>query len=167
MEFNSVPFHKFAFAPQGDRYMIIEGDHKLPCDVEGAWRALNDPDVLKRCITGCESIEPAGENRYECLITAKYGPVKTRFRTSLAVTNINAPHSYTLAGEGKGGAAGFGKGRADVRLAQDGDGTLLRYRAEFSVGGKLAQVGSRLVASTTRKLANDFFSRFVEELADK
>ena len=125
--------------------MIIEGEHSLPCDVARAWQALNDPGMLKRCIAGCESIEPAGENRYECLITAKYGPVKTSFKTILAVTNINAPYSYTLIGEGKGGAAGFGKGKADVQLAQDGESTLLRYQAEFSVGGKLAQVGSRLV----------------------
>lgn len=144
--------------------MIIEGEHRLPCDVAKAWQALNDPGMLKLCIAGCESIEPAGENRYECLITAKYGPVKTRFKTILAVTDINAPYSYTLIGEGKGGAAGFGKGKADVQLAQDGESTLLRYQAEFSVGGKLAQVGSRLVASTTKKMSNDFFSRFCEEI---
>lgn len=145
--------------------MIIEGEYRLPCDVAEAWRALNDPGMLKLCIAGCESIEQAGENRYECLITAKYGPVKTRFKTMLSVTNINEPHSYTLTGEGKGGAAGFGKGKADVQLAEDGEGTLLRYQAEFSVGGKLAQVGSRLVASTTKKMSNDFFTRFSAELA--
>ena len=145
--------------------MIIEDEYKLPCDMAIVWQALNDPEMLKLCITGCESIELTGENQYECLITAKYGPVKTRFKTTLFVTNINAPYSYTLVGEGKGGAAGFGKGRADVQLAQDGEDTLLRYRAEFSVGGKLAQVGSRLVASTTKKLSNDFFSRFSEEIS--
>ena len=145
--------------------MIIEGEHRLPCNVAQAWQALNDPGMLKRCIAGCESIEPAGENRYECLITAKYGPVKTKFKTVLALTNIDAPYSYTLAGEGKGGVAGFGKGKADVQLAQDGEGTLLRYQAEFSVGGKLAQVGSRLIASTTKKMSNDFFSRFSEEIS--
>ena len=145
--------------------MNIEGEYQLPCNVADAWQALNDPETLKRCIAGCESIEMTGANSYECLITAKYGPVKTRFRTVLVVSNINAPHSYTLSGEGKGGAAGFGKGKADVQLSQDGDATRLRYQAEFSVGGKLAQVGSRLVASTTRKLANDFFTRFSAQLA--
>lgn len=145
--------------------MIIEGEYRLPCDLARAWTALNDPGMLKLCIAGCESIELTGENRYECLVTAKYGPVKARFKTTLAITNINAPYSYTLTGEGKGGAAGFGKGRADVQLAQDGEDTLLRYQAEFSVGGKLAQVGSRLVASTTRKMSNDFFSRFSEEIS--
>ena len=147
--------------------MIIEDEYKLPCDMIRTWQALNDPEMLKLCLTGCESIERIGENQYECLITAKYGPVKTRFKTNLALTNIKAPYSYTLIGEGKGGAAGFGKGKADVQLAQDGESTLLRYRAEFSVGGKLAQVGSRLVASTTKKLSNDFFSRFSEEIGAK
>ena len=128
------------------------------------WQALNDPEMLKLCIAGCERIKRTEENRYECLITAKYGPVKTRFKTILAVTNINEPYSYTLIGEGKGGATGFGKGKADIQLRQDGEGTLLRYQAEFSVGGKLAQVGSRLVAATTKKLSNDFFSRFSEEI---
>ena len=145
--------------------MIIEGEYKLPCDITRVWQALNDPEMLKLCLAGCESIEPTGENQYECLITAKYGPVKTRFKTNLALTNINAPYSYTLTGEGKGGAAGFGKGKADVQLTQDGESTLLRYQAEFFVGGKLAQVGSRLVASTTKKLSNDFFTRFSAELS--
>ena len=147
--------------------MVIEGEYLLPCKVAEAWQALNDPEILKRCIAGCESIELTGENRFECLITAKYGPVKTRFKTVLNVTNINEPYSYTLTGEGKGGVAGFGKGRADVQLNQDGDASRLRYQAELSVGGKLAQVGSRLVAATTRKLANDFFSRFSAELTGK
>ena len=147
--------------------MVIEGEHLLPCNIAEAWQALNDPEILKLCIAGCESIESAGENRFECLITAKYGPVKTRFKSVLNVTNINEPYSYTLTGEGKGGAAGFGKGKADVQLSRDGEATRLRYQAEFSVGGKLAQVGSRLVASTTRKLANDFFSRFSAELTGR
>ena len=145
--------------------MIIEGEYQLPCNITDAWEALNDPHTLQRCIAGCESIEQTGEDSFECLITAKYGPVKARFKSVLNLTNINAPHSYTLSGEGKGGAAGFGKGKADVRLTQEGEITTLHYQAEFSVGGKLAQVGSRLVASTTRKLANDFFSRFSAELA--
>ncbi|MCY3751723.1 MAG: carbon monoxide dehydrogenase subunit G [Gammaproteobacteria bacterium] len=145
--------------------MIIEGEYQLPCKIGEAWQALNDPQTLQRCIAGCESIEQTGEDSFECLITAKYGPVKARFKSVLNLTNINAPHSYTLSGEGKGGAAGFGKGKADVRLTQEGEMTTLRYQAEFTVGGKLAQVGSRLVASTTRKLANDFFTRFSEELS--
>ena len=145
--------------------MIIEGEYQLPCNIGEAWQALNDPHTLQRCIAGCESIEQTGEDSYECLITAKYGPVKTRFRTVLNVTNIDAPHSYTLSGEGKGGAAGFGKGSADIQLSQEGEMTRLRYQAQFSVGGKLAQVGSRLVASTTGKLAKDFFSRLSAEFA--
>ena len=145
--------------------MIIEGEYQLPCKIGEAWQALNDPQTLQRCIAGCESIEQTGENSFACLVTAKYGPVKARFKSVLNLTNINAPHSYTLSGEGKGGAAGFGKCKADVRLTQEDEMTTLRYQAEFTVGGKLAQVGSRLVASTTRKLANDFFSRFSAELA--
>ena len=145
--------------------MIIEGEYQLPCKIGEAWQALNDPQTLQRCIAGCESIEQTGEDSFECLITAKYGPVKARFKSVLNLTNINAPHSYTLSGEGKGGAAGFGKGTADVRLTREGEMTKLRYQAQFTVGGKLAQVGSRLVASTTRKLANDFFTRFSAELS--
>ena len=145
--------------------MIIEGEYQLPCKIGEVWQALNDPQTLQRCIAGCESIEQTGEDSFECLITAKYGPVKARFKSVLNLTNINAPHSYTLSGEGKGGAAGFGKGKADVRLTQEGEITTLRYQAQFTVGGKLAQVGSRLVASTTRKLANDFFTRFSAELS--
>ena len=145
--------------------MIIEGEHQLPCKIGEAWQALNDPHTLQRCIAGCESIEKTDEDSFQCLITAKYGPVKARFKSVLNLTNIDAPHSYTLTGEGKGGAAGFGKGKADVQLTQEDEMTTLRYQAEFTVGGKLAQVGSRLVASTTRKLANDFFTRFSAELS--
>ncbi len=147
--------------------MIIEGEYHLPCKIGDAWQALNDPHTLQRCIAGCDSIEKTGENSFECLVTAKYGPVKTRFRTLLNVSNIDAPHSYTLSAEGKGGLAGFGKGSADVRLSQEGETTRLFYQAEFTVGGKLAQVGSRMVAATTRKLANDFFARFSAVLARK
>ena len=146
--------------------MIIEGEYRLPCNIGEAWQALNDPHTLQRCITGCESIEKTGADSFECLITAKYGPVKAHFKSVINLTNINAPHSYTLSGQGKGGAAGFGKGKADVQLTQEGEMTTLRYQAEFSVGGKLAQVGSRLVASTTRKLANDFFTRFSAKFSE-
>ena len=114
--------------------MIIEGEYHLPCKIGDAWQALNDPQTLQRCIAGCDSIEKTGDNSFECLVTAKYGPVKTRFRTLLNVSNINAPHSYTLNAEGKGGLAGFGKGSADVRLSQEGETTRLFYQAEFTRG---------------------------------
>jgi len=145
--------------------MIIEGEYQIPSQIENVWQALNDPEVLKHCIAGCEHIEQMDENKYECLIIARYGPVKTKFKTIIEVSNINAPHSYTLSGQGKGGIAGFGKGKADVQLTKTDEMTLLQYQADFSVGGKLAQVGSRLVLTTTKKLSDDFFSRFSGTLA--
>ena len=147
--------------------MIIKDECQLPCSVSEAWQALNDPEMLRRSIGGCESVERTGDNRFECLVTAKYGPVKIRFKVIIDISNINAPYSYTLTGEGKGGIAGFGKGRADVELSEQDDMTRLCYQAEFSVGGKLAQIGSRLIASTTRKLARDFFARFAARLTEQ
>lgn len=140
--------------------MKIEGDYQLAADVDTVWRDLNDPAILHECIPGCESIEQVGNDEYECVITNKIGPVKATFKSILRITNSNPPHAYTLSGEGKGGPAGFGKGSADVELEANTDGTLLKYAAELTVGGKLAQVGSRLMSSTTKKLSDKFFTAF-------
>ena len=144
--------------------MDIQGEYRIDAPPEQVWRDLNDPEVLKICIPGCESLTEVGNGKFEAEVVAKYGPVKAKFKSKLAVEDSNPPHSYTLTGEGKGGAAGFGKGRAEVQLEADGDGTILRYTARLTIGGKLVQIGSRLMASTTRKLSNQFFSAFTRAL---
>ena len=120
--------------------------------------------MLKKCIPGCESIDQISDTEFAATVMAAVGPVRARFNTTLSIENLNPPESYTLIGESKAGAAGFGRGSADVTLADDDGGTLLSYAADFKVGGKLAQVGSRLVLGATRKTADDFFGRFSKEL---
>lgn len=116
------------------------------------------------CIPGCESIEETGENTMAADMTAKVGPVKAKFKVNLQLEDLNPPESYTLTGEGSGGAAGFAKGGAKVMLEQDGDETVLRYEATMQIGGKLAQVGSRLVQGTANKLAGNFFTNFADHV---
>ena len=145
--------------------MDIDGEFRIPASRERVWEALNDPQVLKGCIPGCESIERESEHEFLAVIRSRIGPVSARFDSRIELSNLDPPESYTISGAGKGGAAGFGRGSADVRLEADGEETVLRYRAELQVGGKLAQIGSRLVAGASRKLASDFFSRFVATLS--
>lgn len=140
--------------------MDIQGKYHIAASPTEVWQRLIDPDVLSACIPGCESMTRASEDAYDCDVIAKYGPVKAKFKTTLTLSNINAPVSYTLSGRGQGGAAGFGEGVTDVMLEKTGDGTLLRYTARLNVGGRIAQVGSRLIAATTRKLADKFFAAF-------
>ena len=143
----------------------INGEFRVPATRERVWEALNDPGVLKECIPGCESMERQSEREFIAVIRSRIGPVNARFDSRIELSNLEPPASYTISGAGKGGAAGFGRGSANVRLEKDGDETLLSYQAEFQVGGKLAQIGSRLVAGATRKVASDFFSRFVATLS--
>ena len=142
--------------------MDLTGEFHVPLPREAVFEALNDPEILGRCIPGCQSIERVGEHEFDADVLAKVGPVKARFRTRIAVSNLNPPESYTLSGEGRGGAAGFASGSADVSLEAADDGTVLRYSARVQPGGKIAQVGSRLIGGTARKIGTDFFSRFVE-----
>lgn len=144
--------------------MKIAGEYRIGAPRDQVWTALNDPDVLRKCIPGCESLEKIADDRLEARVRAVIGPVRASFDTTLSLQDLNPPASYTLVGESKAGAAGFGRGSADVTLGEVEQGTLLRYEAEFKVGGKLAQVGSRLVAGATRKTADEFFGRFAEEL---
>ncbi len=140
--------------------MDIEGEYRIPAAREAVWRALNDPQVLSRCIPGCECLESRSPSEFDARVAARIGPVKARFATRIELSDIDPPASYTISGEGQGGAAGFGRGSADVTLEEAGDGaTVLRYQARLEVGGKLAQVGSRLLVGTTRKLAGEFFGR--------
>jgi hypothetical protein len=143
--------------------LAIEGEYRVNATREAVWQALNDPEVLKACIPGCESIERKSETEVEARIQAALGPVRSVFATRIELKDLNPPVSYTLSGEGKA-AAGFGKGTARVELSEDGTLTVLRYSAEMRLGGKLAQVGSRLVEGATRQLADQFFDTFAKRL---
>lgn len=145
--------------------MDIKGEFTIPAARERVWEALNDPAVLARCIPGCDSVERTSENSFDANMSAKIGPVKARFQSSIELSDINPPISYTLTGEGKGGPAGFGKGSAQVVLDEQDEETVLRYSAQLQVGGKLAQIGSRLVGGATNKIAKDFFAKFAEEFS--
>ena len=145
--------------------MEMTGEQLIPVPQAEVWRGLNDPEVLKACIAGCESIEKVSDNEYKVVIVAAVGPVKAKFSGKLLLSDLNPPNSYSLSFEGSGGAAGFGKGGAQVSLKSEGAGTRLSYSAKASVGGKLAQVGSRLIDGVARKMADDFFVAFNENLA--
>ena len=138
----------------------IKGEYQIASSREKVWAALIDPEVLRECIPGCESLEQISDTEFAAKIIAAIGPVRATFNTSLTLENVQPPESYTLVGSGKGGAAGFGRGRADVRLDETDGVTQLTYSADFQVGGKLAQVGSRLVLGATRKMAKEFFGNF-------
>jgi hypothetical protein len=145
--------------------MELTGEHVIPVPQQQVWDALNDPEVLKACIQGCETIERVSDTEFKVALTAAVGPVKAKFNGKLLLSDLNPPTSYALTFEGSGGAAGFGKGGATVVLAPEGDGTKLVYSAKATVGGKLAQVGSRLIDGVAAKMASDFFVRFNEKIA--
>jgi len=142
--------------------MDLFGEYRILADRVVVWSALNDADVLRRCIPGCESLERVSDREMTATVVAKIGPVKATFKGAVTLENMVPPESYTIVGEGKGGVAGFAKGSADVSLAEDGDGTVLSYSVKAQVGGKLAQLGSRLIVSTSRKMADEFFGKFKE-----
>ncbi len=144
--------------------MEIKGEYQIASSREDVWQALNDPEMLKKCIPGCESMEQISDTEFTATVMAAIGPVRARFNTRISLENLKPPESYTMVGESKSGAAGFGRGSAEVTLAGNDDGTLLSYTADFKVGGKLAQVGSRLVLGATKKTADDFFGTFSREL---
>lgn len=145
--------------------MEMSGEQRIPLAQQRVWEALNDPEILKACIPGCESIVRVSDNEYKVAMTAAIGPVKAKFSGKLLLSDMNPPNSYSLAFEGSGGAAGFGKGSAQVSLAPEGSGTLLTYKATASVGGKLAQIGSRLIDGVAKKMSDDFFARFNKTVA--
>ena len=145
--------------------MEMTGEQLVPAPQQAVWDALNDPEMLKVCVPGCESIEPTGENAYQVLMVAKVGPVSAKFKGKLTLSDIRPPQSYAIAFEGQGGAAGFAKGGAQVRLSMEGKKTKLAYDVKASVGGKLAQIGSRLVDAAAKKVADDFFRNYNEKVA--
>ena len=139
----------------------------IPAELEDVWQALNDPKILKQCLPGCDRFERMGNDAFEVAMTVKVGPVKAKFTGAMTLADMNPPFSYTITGSGKGGVAGFAKGGADVLLepVYNGAATMMTYGVSASVGGKLAQIGSRLVTGAARKLANDFFTKFVRLLS--
>jgi len=146
--------------------MEMTGEQLIPASQADTWSALNDPEVLKSCVPGCESIEHVSGNEYAVLMTARVGPVSAKFKGKLVLSDIVPPQSYSLAFEGQGGVAGFAKGSASVRLTPKGEAeTLLSYQAKANVGGKLAQIGSRLVDAAANKVAGEFFSAFHERMS--
>ena len=145
--------------------MEMTGEQLIPAPQQAVWDALNDPQMLKACVPGCESIEPIGENAYQVLMVARVGPVSAKFKGKLTLSDIRPPQSYSIAFEGQGGAAGFAKGGAQVRLSPQNGQTKLGYDVKASVGGKLAQIGSRLVDAAAKKIADEFFRNFNEKVS--
>lgn len=141
--------------------MELNGEYRIPAPRERVWEMLNDPDVLRECIPGCEKLEETDDG-FAAIVKAKVGPMNVKMNGTIALEDLNPPASYTLTGEGKGGVAGFAKGGAKVNLAEEGSDTVLRYDAEAKVGGKMAQLGSRLIDSTVKKYADQFFGKFSE-----
>lgn len=145
--------------------MKMTGEHRIEAPRETVWAALNDPEILKQAIPGCEEIEKTSDTEMTAKVKAKVGPVSAKFSGVVTLSDLDPPRAYTISGEGKGGAAGFAKGGAKVRLEEDGAATVLHYEVEALVGGKLAQIGSRLIDSTAKKMANDFFTRLADVVA--
>lgn len=141
--------------------MEMHGEQRIPAPREQVWQRLNDPETLKQCIPGCETIEKLSDTEFTAKVTARVGPVKASFNGKVTLTDLDPPSGYTISGEGAGGVAGFAKGGASVQLSEDGADTVLRYGVQAQVGGKLAQIGSRLVDGVARKMADEFFTRFV------
>ncbi len=142
--------------------MDLTGEYRIPATREKVWKALNDPEILKQCIDGCQELNKDSDTEFSAKVTAKVGPVKAKFAGKVVLSELDPPNGYTISGEGQGGVAGFAKGGADVKLADDGGETVLSYEAKAEVGGKLASVGSRLVEGVAKKQADDFFGKFSE-----
>lgn len=140
--------------------MDMTGEYKIAAPRARVWAALNDPEILRQAIPGCEEIKKLSDTELEAAARAKIGPVSARFTGKVKLSDLNPPQGYTLTGEGSGGAAGFAKGEAKVSLAEDGDATILRYTVKAIIGGKLAQLGQRLVDGAAKKMADEFFEKF-------
>jgi carbon monoxide dehydrogenase subunit G len=144
--------------------MELQGERLLPATQDATWAALNDPEVLKACIAGCESLERIGDDAFAAVVAMKVGPVSARFKGNLQMTNVQPPTGYTINFDGQGGVAGFGKGSADVALSPEGEATRLTYTARATVGGKMAQIGARLIDAAAGKITEDFFKAFEAHL---
>lgn len=145
--------------------MDMTGEYRIPASRAQVWAALNDPEILKASLPGCESLERVSDHEFAATVAAKVGPVRAKFNGQVTLSDLNPPESYKISGEGKGGAAGFAKGGANVRLVEESaEVTVLSYTAKADVGGKLAQLGSRLVDATAKKMADEFFENFRRQL---
>lgn len=140
--------------------MKLKDEIRIEAFREEVFAALNDPEILQKSIPGCEELEKVSNTQFNALVRAKVGPVRARFRGKVTLSDLNPPESYTLSGQGKGGAAGFASGEASVQLKTDGDVTILSYDVSAKVGGKLAQLGGRLIDGAAKKLATEFFENF-------
>ena len=140
--------------------MTMNGEVQLPASRQTVWTKLNDPAVLKACIPGCEELEKTDEHGFRAVAKMKVGPVSARFKGKVSLSDLDPPNGYKISGEGEGGVAGFAKGGATVKLSEKDGGTLLSYDVEAQIGGKLAQLGQRLINSAARKTADDFFEKF-------
>ena len=140
--------------------MEIKGEYRIAASREKVFAALNDPAVLQACIPGCESLEKTSDTEMKAKVRLRIGPVSASFTGKVTLSNLDPPNGYKISGEGQGGAAGFAKGGAVVSLREDGADTLLNYNVDAQVGGKIAQVGARLIDGTAKKLADEFFSKF-------
>jgi len=145
--------------------MEMTGEFRIPAPRQRVWEGLNDPEILKTAIPGCQTIEKLSDTEFATKVVAQVGPVKANFAGKVMLSDLKPPQSYTIAGEGSGGVAGFAKGSAKVNLTEDGDVTVLNYAVQAHVGGKLAQIGSRLIDSVARKMAENFFTKFVAAVA--
>lgn len=145
--------------------MDMTGEYRIAAPRARVWEALNDPETLKRCIAGCEELEKTSDTEFSARVSTRVGPVSAKFTGKVQLSDVDPPNGYTISGEGQGGVAGFARGGASVRLAEDGAETVLTYEANATVGGKLAQIGSRLIDSTARKMADDFFGKFAALVA--
>lgn len=140
--------------------MRFEGDAQIPATPEAVWAGLNDPNVLRQSIPGCQSMEQTGEREFTATVVTRVGPISATFRGKVELADLDPPHGYTLRGRGQGGPAGFAKGEARIRLTPEGDGTRLAYVADADIGGKIASVGGRLIQGVAKKTADDFFAGF-------
>ena len=146
--------------------MDMTGERRIPAPRQKVWDALNDPVVLKACIPGCESLEKTGDTDMKAVASVKIGPIAARFTGKVQLADLDPPNSYRIQGEGAGGVAGFAKGGANVHLADDGSGTLLSYDVKAQVGGKIAQLGARLIDATSKQMADMFFDRFTAMVSE-
>jgi carbon monoxide dehydrogenase subunit G len=145
--------------------MTMSGEYQIAAPRDVVWVKLNDPDVLKACIPGCESLEKISDTEFQAVAVTKIGPVKAKFKGKVRLSDLDPPNGYRISGEGDGGIAGFAKGGATVGLAEKDGGTLLTYNVEAQIGGKLAQIGQRLVNGAAKKMADDFFEKFAAAAA--
>lgn len=143
----------------------MSGEYVLPLTREKVYAALNDPEMLKKCIPGCEELEKLSDNEFAAIVKMSIGPVSARFKGKVRLEDLDPPNGYRIAGEGEGGVAGFAKGGATVQLSEVPEGTMLAYKAEANVGGKIAQLGQRLLAGTAKKIADKFFTNFTAALS--